>query len=183
MGEAETLERTVTLKVEGMDCADESQIIEKKMKSLAGLKSFDINLINQIVKVHYTSFIVSIQDIIKTIAETGMKASLVRTDERKDKSWWKGKPQILSLLFCGVFIVLAFLSERLGVPHQSARYIYGLAILIGIYFPAKMGFLALKTLTLNIRLLMVIGTIRAIFLGFWDEAAFLVFIYSLGDVL
>jgi len=183
LGESETSERTVTLKIEGMDCADESQIIEKKMKSLAGVESFDINLISQLVKIHYMSSVVSIQDIIKTVAETGMKASLVRADERKEKSWWKGKPQILSLLVCGVFIVLAFLSERLGVPHQSARYIYGLAILIGIYFPAKMGFLALKTLTLNIRLLMVIGAMGAIFLGFWEEAALLVFIYSLGDVL
>lgn len=183
LNESETSEKTVTLKIEGIDCADESQIIEKKIKSLAGLKSFNINLISQQITVHYTSSIVSIQDIIKTIAETGMKASLVRIDERKDKSWWREEPQILSLLVCGVFIVLAFLSERLGVPHQSAKYIYGLAILFGIYFPAKMGFLALKTLTLNIQLLMVIGAIGAILLGFWDEAAFLVFIYSLGDVL
>jgi Cd2+/Zn2+-exporting ATPase len=46
-----------------------------------------------------------------------------------------------------------------------------------------MGFLALRTLTLNIRLLMTIGAIGAIFLGLWEEAALLVFIYSLGDVL
>lgn len=183
LSESETSERTVALKVEGMDCADETQIIEKKLKSLSGLKSFSINLISQQVKVHYTSSMVSIQDIIKTIAETGMKASLVRTDEQKDTSWWRGKPQIWSLLFCGIFIGFAFLSERIGIPHQSVRYVYGLAILIGIYFPAKMGFLALKTLTLNIRLLMVIGAIGAIFLGFWEEAALLVFIYSLGDVL
>jgi len=96
---------------------------------------------------------------------------------------------MLALIACGILTAIGFLSElsslseHLGVPHQSVNLIYGLAILTGIYYPAKMGFLALKTLTINIRLLMVIGAVGAILLGLWEEAAFLVFIYSLGDVL
>jgi len=46
-----------------------------------------------------------------------------------------------------------------------------------------MGLAALRTLTLNIRTLMVSGAIGAIILGLWEEAALLVLIYSLGDVL
>lgn len=174
----------VTLKVEGMDCADESEIIEKKMKSLAGVKNFDINLMTQQIKISYDPSFISVQDLIKAIVETGMKASLVRGREVKEKSmvWWKEKPQMLFLFISGALIVLAFLSELLGIS-QQAKLIYGLAILIGAYYPARMGFSALKTLTLNIRLLMVIGAIGAAILGFWEEAALLVFIYSLGDVL
>jgi Cd2+/Zn2+-exporting ATPase len=174
----------VTFKVEGMDCPVESEIIEKKMKSLSGVKKFDINLMAQQVKISYDPSFISVQDLIKAIAETGMKASLVRGKEEKEKGmvWWKEKPQMLFLLISGALIVLAFLSELLGIS-QQAKLIYGLAILIGAYYPARMGFSALKTLTLNIRLLMVIGAIGAVFLGFWEEAALLVFIYSLGDVL
>src|SRR3989337_914329 len=46
-----------------------------------------------------------------------------------------------------------------------------------------MGLTALKTLRPNIRTLMVAGAIGAIGLGLWEEAALLVLIYSLGDVL
>ena len=46
-----------------------------------------------------------------------------------------------------------------------------------------MGITALKTLTPNIRTLMVVGAIGALILGLWEEAALLVLIYSLGDVL
>ncbi|MFN7170589.1 MAG: heavy metal translocating P-type ATPase [Candidatus Omnitrophota bacterium] len=179
----------IILRIEGMDCADESKIIEKKLKSLTGVKDFNISLITQQIKIFYDHSIISIQDIIKAIAETGMKAAMVRAKEKKDRIWWIENRQILSLIACGILTSIAFLLERpfisahLGIPHKSINFVYGLAILTGIYYPAKMGFLALKTFTFNIRLLMTVGAIGAILLGFWEEAALLVFIYSLGDVL
>ena len=111
-----------------------------------------------------------------------MKASRAQKGRARGAILWKNTQCVL-LLICGVFTLLAFLLERFGIPHEYAKYAYVLAILAGGYYPAKMGILALKTLTLNIRLLMVFGAAGAIYLGFWDEAAMLVFIYSLGDVL
>lgn len=179
--EAEESELAVILRIEGMDCADESEIIEKKMKSLLGIKNFEINLVTQQVRISYSPSLISIQDVIKAVAETGMKASLVRTREEKRRPWWMENRQILFLFTSGLLIAIAFFFELLGVSY--AELVYGSAILIGVYYPAKMGFLALRALTLNIRLLMVIGAVGAIFLGLWEEAALLVFIYSLGDVL
>jgi len=63
------------------------------------------------------------------------------------------------------------------------RLFYGIAVIVGGYYPAKMGLIALKTLTPNIRTLMVVGALGALILGLWGEAALLVLIYSLGDVL
>jgi len=181
--EAEEPYRTITLNVEGMDCADEQEVIDKKMRALNGIKDFDIYLMTQKLKVSYDPALISVQDIIKSIAETGMKASLVRDKKEKGKSWWKEKKQMQLLIICGLLIVTAFLLERFGLSHDKAKVVYGFAILIGAYYPAKMGFSALKTLTLNIRLLMVIGAAGAVALGLWEESALLVFIYSLGDVL
>ncbi|MCL5985778.1 MAG: cation-translocating P-type ATPase [Actinobacteria bacterium] len=174
--------KDVILHVDGMDCADESEVITKKLKSLAGIKDFGINLMTQQAKISYDPSLISIQDAIKAIAETGMKASLAKTREHGGRAWWKNR-QILSLITCGVLIAIAFLLKLIGIPNGIVKLTFGLAILIGIYYPARMGFLALKTFTLNIRLLMVIGTAGAIFLGLLEEAALLVFIYSLGDVL
>lgn len=173
----------VTLKVEGMDCPDECGIIEKKIRSLSGIKNFGLDLMTQQMKVLYDPSLISVQEVIKAVAETGMRASLTRAKEAKSRTWLLERPQMLFLIICGSLIVIAFLSELLGLSHERARIVYGLAILVGIYYPARLGFMALKTLTLNIRLLMVIGAAGAISLGFWEEAALLVFIYSLGDVL
>lgn len=180
---AEKSAKTVTLRVEGMDCADEVEIIEKKMKALLGIEHFDIHLMSQQIKVCYDPSLISVKEMIKALAETGMRASLAKAHQEKGEAWWWEKRQVLLLFACGALIVLAFTLELVGLPHQSAKLLYGLAILIGIYYPAKMGFLALKRFTFNIRLLMVIGATGAILLGLWEEAALLVFIYSLGDVL
>jgi len=172
--------KPVVLHIEGMDCEDETALIEKKMRSLKGLQSFQVDLMSQALRVRYDPCVLSVQEIIRSVAETGMKARLER-EKLKGKAWWK-EPRILSLVGCGVFTMAAFLLERLGIDRAGTVF-YAMAILLGGYYPARMGLAALRTLTLNIRTLMVSGAIGAILLGLWEEAAILVFIYSLGDVL
>jgi len=178
--EDEQKTKNALLHIEGMDCEDETSLIEKKMKSLKGLESFQVDLMSQTLRVQYDPALLSVQEIIKSIAETGMKARPER-ERVKGKAWWKDL-RILSLFTCGVFTVIAFILEKLGIELAST-ILYAIAVISGGYYPTRMGLAALRTLTLNIRTLMVSGAIGAIFLGLWEEAAILVFIYSLGDVL
>ncbi|KWT76400.1 heavy metal translocating P-type ATPase [Candidatus Magnetominusculus xianensis] len=178
-----TDEREITLTIKDMDCANEQEVIEKKLKALKGIERLEVYLMTQKIKVAYNPDTVSVKDIIKSIAETGMKASLSKDREEKESVWWKEKHQMRLLVLCGALIVIAFFLERIGLSHEGAKAIYGLAMLVGGYYPAKMGFSALRTLTLNIRLLMVVGAAGAAVLGLLEEAALLVFIYSLGDIL
>lgn len=171
-----------TLKVEGLDCTDESEIIEKKLKAQTGVTNFQINVVLQQVRISYDPAYLSTQELIKIIAETGMKSSLVTSKEEPKRLWWTQNRQVLLLITSGILTLIAFIAGLMGQP-QTSEIIYGAAIAIGMYYPAKMGILALKTRTLNIRLLMVIGAIGAVVLGLWEEAALLVVIYSLGDVL
>ncbi|RJR51759.1 MAG: cation-translocating P-type ATPase [Desulfobacteraceae bacterium] len=178
--EAEDKTKSAVLHIEGMDCEDEVSLIEKKMKSLKGLESFQVDLISEALRVQYDPGLLSVQEIIKSIAETGMKARLER-EKVKGKAWWKD-PRILSLFVCGISTLAAFLLESMAIAVPST-ILYAVAVAVGGYYPARMGLAALRTLTLNIRTLMVAGAIGAIVLGLWEEAAVLVFIYSLGDVL
>jgi Cd2+/Zn2+-exporting ATPase len=178
--EEEDKAKAAVLHIEGMDCEDETTLIEKKMKSLKGLESFQVDLMSQTLRVRYDPGLLSVQEIIKSIAETGMKARLER-EKVKGNAWWKDL-RILSLFTCGVFTLIAFIFERLEVESPSI-ILYAIAVAVGGYYPARMGLAALRTLTLNIRTLMVSAAIGAIILGLWEEAAMLVFIYALGDVL
>jgi Cd2+/Zn2+-exporting ATPase len=178
--EAEDKTKPAILHIEGMDCEDEVSVIEKKMKSLKGLESFQVDLMSEVLRVQYDPSLLSVQEIIKSVAETGMKARLER-EKVKGKAWWRDL-RILSLFTCGIFTAVAFVLEKLGIELTST-ILYAIAVAVGGYYPARMGLAALRTLTLNIRTLMVSGAIGAIILGLWEEAAILVFIYSLGDVL
>lgn len=173
----------LVLRVENMDCQDEVEVIEKKLQGLAGVSGHTVDLMARVLRVDYRPDAVSPQIIIRALAEAGMNASMLKEGEKKDLAWWLKNKQMLSLAVCGALMLGGFIGEWLGIPHGAVMVVYALAILVGAYYPAKMGFLALKTLTLNIRLLMVIGASGAVALGLWEEAVMLVFIYSLGDVL
>lgn len=157
--------RTVILGVEGMDCADEEALIRKKMDSLHGMKSFAVNLMSEQLTVNYDPALTSVQDIIKSVAETGMKASMVRDKVEKKGAWWRTNPQMLLLVLCGVFTGVGVLLHVTGLSHLAVKPAFALAVASGIYYPARMGLLALRTFTFNIRLLMTVGAIGAILLG------------------
>ncbi|MFH0768564.1 MAG: HAD-IC family P-type ATPase, partial [Chloroflexota bacterium] len=177
----EQASQSIALYVEGMDCADEVAVIEKKFKNLLGLLNFEVNLASQKVEVTYDPSQLSSQNIIKSIAETGMKARLAKP-KTKARAWWQDF-RVKLIAASGILLLIAFVLERLGLEHNIARFIYGASILVGGYYPAKMALAGLRTRTLNIYTLLVIATIGAIFLGFWDEAATLVFVYTWGAIL
>lgn len=176
------MDKKIILHVEGLDCEDELKLIRSAIEGLKGISSFEANIMTRTMKAGYDDKLVSEQDIIRAISGTGLKARK-KEEVRKGSVWWK-EPRILTLSACGLFILFAFAFEHVfGISHRSASVLYGIATLIGGYYPAKMGLAALKTLRPNIRTLMVAGAIGAMGLGLWEEAALLVLIYSLGDVL
>ncbi|MBI4188420.1 MAG: HAD-IC family P-type ATPase, partial [Chloroflexi bacterium] len=177
----EEMNQSVSLYVEGMDCSDEETVIDKKLRSLAGILKFEVNLTSQKLDVFYNPAELSSQSIIKAIAETGMKARLSRP-KTKPKSWWADM-RVKLIAVSGIFTLIAFILEQTGTPREITRFIYGAAILAGSYFPAKMALASLRTRTLNIYTLLVVATIGAISLGFWDEAALLVLAYTWGAVM
>ncbi|MEW6034532.1 MAG: cation-translocating P-type ATPase [Chloroflexota bacterium] len=173
--------RPVVLYVEGMDCADELRVVEKKLKGLAGVQHYQVNLANQRLEITHDPSRLTAQDIIRAIAETGMKARPERR-QAESKPWWQDN-RVRLIFLSGLLILAAFISERLGLGDMVERSLYGTAILAGGYFPARMALATLRARTLNIYTLLIVATAGALSLGFWGEAALLVFAYTWGAVM
>jgi Cd2+/Zn2+-exporting ATPase len=172
---------TVALQIEGMECGCESTLIERKIKALAGVRSYEINPITHQLRVSYNPESVTIRDIIRSVSETGMTASLQKGQDRHS-TWWREKQQ-LALYGCGLLALIAFISGKLGASPLVVNGLYVLSVLTGVYYPARKALIALVNLTPTIHLLMLIGSGGAMMLGLWGESAVLIFVYSLGDVL
>jgi len=172
---------SVSLYVEGLDCADETALIRQKFKSLAGIVDFEVNLATQKLGVTYDSSRISSQDIIRAVAATGMKARLVRP-EIKTRNWWRDF-RVKLIAASGVLLLMAFILERLGLAQNFTRLIYAASMTAGGYYPLKMALAGLRSRTINIYTLLVIAAIGALLLGYWDEAAVLVFVYTWGAVM
>ena len=69
---------TATFKLEGMGCACEAKIIEKRIKSLKGVITYDINPISNWIKISFEPSLVSTEDIKKAISKSGITASLMK---------------------------------------------------------------------------------------------------------
>ncbi len=129
---------TYNLFIDGMDCQDEVSIVEKKLKSITGIKHFEVYLTTQRVKVVCDSSLVSIQQIIKCISKAGFKASLAKEKATKT-AWWTEK-RILALSVCGSFTLTAFVLEKAGWEGIITIILHSIAIVVGGYYPAKMAF-------------------------------------------
>ena len=68
---------TITFQLTGLSCSCEANMIEKRMKSLTGVKTYAINPVSNKIKVSFDPNQVGIQEIIKSIAKTGIKASVL----------------------------------------------------------------------------------------------------------
>src|SRR5450759_143478 len=172
---------TVTLQIEGIDGACEATLIERKMRALAAVRSHEFNPITNQLRVSYEPGASTIQDIVRSVSETGMKARLLKGQGQRS-TWWREKQQ-LALYGCGLLALIAFVSGKLGASPLVANGLYLFSVLTGVYYPARKALIALVNLTPTIHLLMLIGSGGAMLLGLWGEAAVLIFVYSLGDVL
>ncbi|WP_332450654.1 heavy metal translocating P-type ATPase [Methanoculleus sp.] len=172
---------TVTLQIHGMDCTCNADLLARKLDALAGVQDHEITPVTGQARVRYDPAVVNVQDIIRTVAETGMTASQVRSEGRKS-TWWR-EPQQLALYGSFITAVIAFIAGYFGTSLTIVNGLYLLAVLIGVYYPARKALIALKNLTPTIHLLMLIGAGGAMALGLWGEAAVLIIVYSLGDVL
>ena len=110
---------TVTLQIEGMECGCEATSSRRKMNALAGVRSHEINPITHQVRVSYDPGSATIQEIIRSVSETGMKASLEKGQGRRS-TWWREKQQ-LALYGCGLIALIAFISGNLGAPPLVAN--------------------------------------------------------------
>lgn len=180
-------QKTVTrwvFEVEGMCCQDEVSVLYKKLKGVSGILNFHADLFTRRLFLEVQSDKVYPSDIVRVVGETGMKVrQITRTPEKKQSRAWFQNLRLYFLFLSGAFIGLAYGFHFLLPNPFAEKTLWGAGILTGGYYPAKMGLAALRTLTLNIRTLMVAGAAGAIALNLWEEAALLVFIYSLGDVL
>jgi Cu+-exporting ATPase len=65
---------TITYQLQGLSCACEGQIVEKRLKKLKGVSSFSLNPITFKMKISYDPALVTTEEIQKAISKGGAKA-------------------------------------------------------------------------------------------------------------
>jgi Cd2+/Zn2+-exporting ATPase len=164
-----------------MDCHEEVAILEHRLKRLAGLEALDADVIGQRLRIKYDAAKLSAGSIAEAVAQTGMRAWLEHEEPEPVTASALTRQRLLVL--SGAAFVAGLAGSFLGVPGSVAWMPFVLSIVLGGVFTARRALVSIRSGILDINALMVIAVGGAMLLGEWSEAASVVFLFALAQLL
>lgn len=180
--------------IEGMDCASCVGKIETALTRMSGVSDVQLNFATQKLELTLAANgATQFSDIEKTIKRLGFGISAV-TDESttansaiskqaatEQQRWWqtrKGK-QVVGL---GILMSMAYTLSLLFPDY--GMWAFAVAVIVGVFpFARKALALATTGTPFSIEMLMSVAAIGALIIGEPEEAAAVVFLFSVGELL
>jgi Cd2+/Zn2+-exporting ATPase len=191
--ECATTEEETAIPVEGaqvarytianMCCPTEEQLIRNKLNGMVGVARLDFNLMNRVLTVHHRRD--SLDAVTQALTSIGMQAKLHEEDLSDHDIPALTTAQKALLVVSGIAAavaeVLAWTTHTDSSPLVIALAV--LSIATGGLPTLHKGWIALKTATLNINFLMSLAVIGAIAIGQWPEAAMVIFLFAVAELI
>ena len=173
---------TTVLRIGKMDCPTEEGLIRGKLQGMPGVQGLDFNLMQRTLAVRHAPD--AIKTIVEAIESLGMETEVQKTDEPRDQTapapktpWW---PMAVS----GIAAVLA---EGVYWANDGNHWAVVVLALVSIFTGGlstyKKGWIALKNFNLNMNALMSIAVTGGMAIGHWPEAAMVMFLFALAEVI
>ena len=172
-----------TLRVAGMDCADEVAAIERVLKPLTGVREVRVNLMGGKVTVAHDNSIQP-EKLIAAIASAGLKAQLDKADAGGDFAATAQRARMISVaasgMLTGVGLVIGWTKIT---PAALSVAVFVCAIVAGGWFILPKAIGAVRRLSLDMNVLMSVAVLGAAGIGQWSEGAAVVFLFALSELL
>jgi len=172
---------STVFRVEGMDCAEELQVIENKLRPLRGVIDLEANFLERTLTVTHEPDLPP-ERIRDAIRRTGFDA-LIPGQEARWQSWWARRGKLLLTALSGALLaaggILTLAAERSAT---ADALLLGAAAAGGVLV-ARNGLRSALRLNLDINFLMTVAAAGAVGLGEYVEAASVVFLFSLAQLL
>ena len=167
-----------TFRIEGMDCHEEVAILERRLKRLTGLEALDADVVGQRLRIKYDAAKVSTDAIAEAVAQTGMRAWLEHEAPAPSGSHWRRR-----LVTGSGILLVAGLTLQLMFPNVPSWPLLLLSTVLGGIPTARRAVTSLRARHLDIHVLMVVAVMGAVVLQEWTEAASVVFLFALAQLL
>ena len=188
---------TRTWRIKGLDCPDCAASLESAVRELPDVEVARLNYGTGMLLIetdgggldHPPSAPEAIEPRVREIVEA-MGYELVddgATSQPSPQSWrerlWRRRRDVTTVT-SGILIALALLSWFIGAPPFITNGLYAAAIVIGGFYVAKAGWVALRVgRRLDMNALMSIAASGAMVLGEFAEGAVTIFLFSVGELL
>jgi Zn2+/Cd2+-exporting ATPase len=170
-----------TFRIEGMDCHEEVAIIEHRLKRLAGLEALDADVMGQRLRIKYDAARLSASSIAEAVAQTGMRAWLEHEEPAPVAA--SAASRLRLVILSGVSFAAGLVLQQLGVAGPAEWFPFALAIGLGGVFTMRRALVSARAGVLDINVLMIVAVVGAMLLGEWSEAASVIFLFALAQLL
>ncbi len=169
--------------IDEMDCQAEEALIRKRLGKLPGVCGLEFDLLARRLKVGHN--LPDDASIFAALAEIGMEAVPAAAQPAAAKAPAIPRREKLLLAFSGAAAIaselLVWTGSRETSPAVIALALFSIAL--GGHGTLRKGWLALKSFTLNINFLMSLAVIGAVSIGEWPEAAMVIFLFALAELI
>ncbi|WP_432695174.1 heavy metal translocating P-type ATPase [Marinobacterium sp. YM272] len=190
--QADTSDDNLTWQISGMDCGGCAAKIRGALEKLPGIEGINISMISETLSLRLNGAETSAQQIEATVSDLGFQLSQKRdtahSDEQREQASskrlsWFNSPAGRLITVTGVLLVIAWV-VRFTAGEEVARWVFALACLVGLVPVAKRAFAALRSgMPFTIEMLMTIAAGGALIIGATAEAALVVFLFAIGEML
>jgi Cd2+/Zn2+-exporting ATPase len=172
----------ISLQIEGMDCIECARKIEKAVLAVDGVKGVRVSYTLGKLNVEGTKGELDRRAIVRTLERLGYKVKEDDSPELAGFFSWSNRRLVVTAV-CGLLFITGVVGEfvlREPLLYYSA---YIGAIVVGGYFIARRGLASIRELYLDMNVLMLVAVTGAVLISAWEEAASIVFLFSLAEVL
>ncbi|MBX6318712.1 MAG: heavy metal translocating P-type ATPase [Pigmentiphaga sp.] len=176
--------RESLFRIEQMDCPTEERLLRKALESLHGVHTLSFDLIQRTLKVGHV--LDDPRPIMAAIA--GLNMSPVLLEDGSPAAAGEPATQRPPWIRMGLAGLCAIGAEAWAYASGSDDSLPVIAIalaaiLLGGIPTLRKGWLALRHFTLNINLLMTVAVIGAALIGQWPEAAMVLWLFGLAEMI
>uniref|UniRef100_A0A5B7BAC5 HMA domain-containing protein n=1 Tax=Davidia involucrata TaxID=16924 RepID=A0A5B7BAC5_DAVIN len=159
----------------GLCCSSEVPLIEKILKPLDGVKDVSVIVPSKTVIVLHDNLLISQVQIVKALNKARLEANVRVYGEGNYKKEWPSPYAVA----CGILLVLSFLKY----VYRPFQWLALGAVAIGICPIVMRGAAAIRNLTLDVNILVIIAVVGSIALNDYWEAGSIVFLFTIAEWL
>lgn len=168
------------IRIMQMDCPVEENMIRNKLSGMPAVKALDFNLMQRVLTVvHAPDALATVLDSIRSL---GFEPELTNGGDRPTVTEKKEKPG-WPLALAGAAAVAAETMHWMGMPEWLEAALALAAVAACGLTTYKKGWIALRNGNLNINALMSIAVTGAMAIGQWPEAAMVMVLFTLAELI
>ncbi|CAI3922205.1 Cation-transporting P-type ATPase (ZntA) (PDB:4BBJ) [Commensalibacter communis] len=182
LSESKTIDgfQLTQIRIMQMDCPVEENIIRKKLGEMKAVKELHFNLIQRVLTVTHRPD--ALDSILAVIRQLDFEPEIYNKNDKSPQSV-EHKKQYWLLILASLAAILAEITHFMKFPWWVQLILALIAVAACGIKTYKKGWISIRNFDLNINALMSIAVTGALILGQWPEAAMVMVLFNIAELI